>query len=103
MEYLEEKWKLLNESGELKKKITEKAILLSDMMVFCEHCNLVDNFTPDWSDVTQEKYGLHMANGKVGLSFAISCNDFVFGLSVKTSERAYQLLEKFDERINALY
>lgn len=103
MEDLEEKWKLLNESGELAKKITEKAILLSDMMVFCEHCNLVDNFTPDWSSSIHDKFGLSMVNGKVQIAWALSCNEFVFGLSVSSPQRANQLLEKFQERINALY
>lgn len=85
--------------------IKEKALLMQEMYAFAHVRNKgwMPDWGTDWKDENQ-KWGLsYDAWGILQIYVNTWCNDFVFGVAVKSKEIAEEMLEIFGERIEKFY
>lgn len=90
--------------------IKEKMLLMQEMYAFAHVKNegwmpdwQDEDWVPDWKDENQ-KWGLsYDAWGILQIYVNTGCNDFVFGIAVKSREIAEEMLEIFGERIKKFY
>lgn len=81
--------------------IADKFELLMDMSNFSFAVN--KDWTPDWNNTNQCKYGIVLKNGKAQISENPIFNLYVFGIVVKTQKLALEMLEEFKERIEFFF
>ncbi len=81
----------------------EKHLLMECMTRWVKHYNQIDGFVPDWLNICQTKHGISICDKKACRGWCDSFNNFVFGLSVSSEERAEQMLKEFGERIEKYY
>ena len=95
-------WRYEKFTDEEKFNLYHKTMLMYDMYRWVKHYNQIDNFVPDWDNNKQEKHGL-ITHKEVMPAWASTGKNLVFGLTVKSRERAEQMLKEFGERIKKYY
>lgn len=81
--------------------IADKFELLMEMSNFSFAVN--KDWTPDWNNSNQSKYGIVLKNGKAQVSENPVFNLYVFGIVVKTQKLGLEMLEEFKERIELFF
>lgn len=81
--------------------IADKFELLMEMSNFSFAVN--KDWTPDWDNSNQSKYGIVLKNGKAQVSENPVFNLYVFGIVVKTQKLGLEMLEEFKERIELFF
>lgn len=81
--------------------IADKFELLMEMSNFSFAVN--KDWTPDWDNSNQSKYGIVLKNGKAQVSENPIFNLYVFGIVVKTQKLGLEMLEEFKERIELFF
>ncbi len=90
--------------------IKNKMLLMQEMHAFAHVRNQGwmpdwgdEDWVPDWKDETQ-KWGLsYNAWGILQVYVNTWCNDFVFGIAVKSKAIAEEMMKEFGERIEKFY
>ncbi len=100
---VESDWRDTKFTDEEKINLYHKTMLMYDMTRWVKHYNQTEGFVPDWEDSRQIKHGIRLDSKKVFVENFSSLNSFIFGLSVKSEERAEQMLKEFGERIEKYY
>lgn len=95
-------WRLVEVPDSQHELYEEKALLMADMMHFAYVRN--EGWKPDWGDDEQDKYGLSIGNNREIYSVSYcTCNFFLFGIAVKSSKIAEEMLLEFGKRIEKFY
>ena len=95
-------WRLVEAPDSWQALYEEKALLMADMMHFAYVRN--EGWMPDWGDKSVTKFGIvHSIDKGFNGNCRWGCNDFVFGIAVKSGEIAKEMLEEFGERIEKIY
>ena len=95
-------WRPVEVSGSWLELLEEKALLMADMTHFAYVKN--EGWEPDWGDKSVTKFGIvHSIDKGFNGNCRWGCNDFVFGIAVKSGEIAKEMLEEFGERIEKFY
>lgn len=82
--------------------VKDKMILMQEMHAFAHVKN--EGWIADWGGWSDKKFGiLYTTYGGFGEGSSVVCNDFVFGISVKSEEIAQEMFEEFGERIAEVY
>ena len=64
--------------------------------------NELDGFKADWRDYNQEKWGLNISGVICFIDYNYSYNQFIFGISVSSRDRAAQMLAEFIEDLEKI-
>lgn len=99
----ESDWKKTDFTFEETNLLKEKMSLMYDMTRWVKHYNLIDGFVPDWVVPSQKKYGIRIVEKNVFVDWGSLTNLYIFGLAVKSEERAEQMLKEFGERVQKYY
>ena len=80
--------------------LAKKCALMVEMHKFAELRN--GDWVADYSDANQEKFGIRLTD-IFETTKRFECNDFCFGVSVKSRQIAEEMLSIFGDRINEIY
>ncbi len=82
--------------------LADKIQLMQEMHAFAHVKN--EGWVANWGDEYSPKFGIvhNIHKGFTG-NYSWGCNDFIFGISVKSIEIAAEMLEEFGERIKKIY
>ena len=80
--------------------MAKKCALMVEMHKFSELRN--GDWVADYSDANQEKFGIRLTD-IFETTKRFECNDFCFGVSVKSRQIAEEMLSIFGDRINEIY
>lgn len=81
------------------------ALLYNTMMLmrsWAKFYNEVDGFKVDWTDHNQSKYGINPDKHKLTVDYRTTINTYIFLVSVKTKERAEEMLAEFKDDLEKL-
>lgn len=76
--------------------------LMMEMRHWTRHHNKIDNYTPDYSNNNELKYGLSIKNKEVEVTVAYIFNNALFYCAVKTDTRAKQMFNQFKSQIEEI-
>ena len=81
--------------------VSEKCNLLIEMSNYAYSVN--DDWTPNWSNKDQKKYGIVLQNGIANIKENELFNIFVFGIALKNRGLVLEMLEEFRARIEKYF
>jgi hypothetical protein len=81
--------------------VIQKCNLLIEMSNFCYSLN--EDWTPNWNNKEQKKYGIVLQNGIASIKENELFNIFVFGIALKSRVLALEMLEEFRARIEKYF
>lgn len=99
----EDAWKSYQMSDEEISHYIDKGDLYAQMQKFCSYYNEKDGFVADWTEESQNKYGILISDKKPIIDFVWASNYFTFGLCVGSQERAEQMLKIFGADLEKYY